>query len=244
MDIAKSFTFVGDDPKWVNKLLIGGGLFLAGALLSVTVIGGIVIFALIYGYLLHLTRNVIEGRLQPLPEWDNWGQLLRDGLKHALVYLIAALPLILLGLALLLPGIILSTSNDTDVAALGGVAQLGAYCVILPLSLLLAFLMPVAYARLAVTGSIREAVRPREILATLRANLTNYLIVFLLASFAASAVAYLGVIACVVGIFFTSFYALLVTYHLYGQAYRQVQGLQPGIGQPQPPYPPSPSYPY
>ncbi len=72
MDIGRAFTFVGDDPKWVQKLLIGGGLFLLGYLTSIILIG-IPIFLIVLGYLVQVTRNVIGGQDRPLPEWNDWG---------------------------------------------------------------------------------------------------------------------------------------------------------------------------
>ena len=67
MDIGKAFTFVGEDPKWVTKVLIGGGMLLFAIVLSITVIGGILVAAIVFGYLVQLTRNVIAGERTPLP---------------------------------------------------------------------------------------------------------------------------------------------------------------------------------
>lgn len=235
MDVGKAFTFFQEDPKWATKLLIGGGIVLAATLLSVTVIGGIAAFAIMYGYVTRLTRNVAEGHPRPLPEWEDWGGLLRDGLKLIAVYFLAILPFVLLGLLLTIPAIPLLASDNSGANTAGAVLYIGAYCLLIPLSLLLSFAMPVPIARLAVTGSIREALRVGEVFATLRANIVPYLIVFALTTFITSLIAYLGLVACLVGIFFTSFYALLVNHHLYGQAYRQAQGLGPAYGQ-QPTY--------
>src|SRR5689334_4077382 len=98
LDIGKAFTFIGDDPKWVTKLLIGGGLILAGFLAIFTVIGWIFVFAIVLGYLIQFCRNVIAGQPQPLPEWDNWGTKMTDGFKAIVVNLVYALPAIIISL--------------------------------------------------------------------------------------------------------------------------------------------------
>ncbi len=242
MDIGRAFTFVGEDPKWVQKLLIGGGLFLLGYLTSIILIG-IPISLIVFGYLVQVTRNVIAGQERPLPEWNDWGGLLRDGFKWWVATLVLFLPLILIALVVLLPGIIVSASetggSDTGALLLG----LG-YCLLFPLILVYQLLTPVMTGRYATTGSIGQAVRPGSLFALLRANLGGYLIILLLTLFVTSFVSLLGFLACGIGLPFTVFYAYLVNHHLYGQAYRKAQGSLPAYGQPQQPYPPSPSFPY
>ena len=96
MDIGRAFTFVGEDPKWVTKVLIGGGLLLLAIVLGITVIGAILIGAIVFGYLVQLTRNVIGGKSEPLTEWTKFGELLIDGLKAWVVSFVLAWPLIVI----------------------------------------------------------------------------------------------------------------------------------------------------
>src|SRR5436305_14564171 len=49
MDYGRAFTFVADDPKWVGKVLIGGGILLV-AFLPLAVVGigfGVAFFSLV-----------------------------------------------------------------------------------------------------------------------------------------------------------------------------------------------------
>jgi hypothetical protein len=55
-------------------------------------------------------------------------------------------------------------------------------------------------------------------------NIGDYLIVVLL-SIVAQFIAGLGVILCIVGVFFTFFWSILVTGNLYGQLARKAQGV-------------------
>jgi hypothetical protein len=221
VDIGKAFTFVTDDPRWVAKILIGAGLALLGTVLIVTVVGALLALAPLFGYLLRLTRNVAAGEPLPLPEWADWGGLFRDGLKYFAVLYGLALPPTLLGVALFIPGIALAAGDDPALAGIGVGLSAGAYCFIFILSIGYSLVLPAAFARLAVTGSLREAFRLRALVAALRANPADYLIILLLTSFVTAFVAYLGLIACLVGVFATIVYALAINHHLYGQAYRR-----------------------
>ncbi len=154
------------------------------------------------------------------------------------------MPLILIALVVLLPGIIVSAGSETG-ASDGGALLLGlGYCLVFPFVLLYQLVAPIVTARYATTGSIGAAVRPGALFSLLRANLGGYLIVLLLTLVVTSFVGSLGILACGIGLPFTAFYALLVNYHLYGQAYCKAQGTLPAYGQPQQPYPPAPSFPY
>jgi len=245
MDIGKAFTFVGDDPKWVSKLAIGGGLVLAMTLLIFTVVGWLFPLAIIFGYLMQVTRNVIAGEQRTLPEWENWGLLMSDGFKAFGVVLILALPILLVGLLTSVPAAVLNATSGGEGSAAGvGLSLLGLLgaCLLIPLSVLYALLFPIALGRYAATGNIGASLRFGELFSILRGNFVNYLLIFLLTGFVTGTIAQLGVIACVIGVFFTIFYAYLVNHHLYGQAYAKAVGTQPGLAQSQQPYPQS--FPY
>ena len=71
MDVAKAFTFVTEDERWMSKIGIGAAISLFFFL--------IIPIPLLVGYLVGITRNVKEGVERPLPEWDDFGQLFMDG---------------------------------------------------------------------------------------------------------------------------------------------------------------------
>ena len=83
MDIGSSFTYMFQDKDWIKKILIGG------------VVGFIPIvnFAAI-GYMIQIIRNVREGQTLPLPEWDEFGKYFVDGLWIFLIFLVWAIPII------------------------------------------------------------------------------------------------------------------------------------------------------
>lgn len=233
LDIGKAFTFVMEDRKWVAKLAIGGGLILAGI---ITIVGWLFTFLVVFGYLALMTRNVINGNPQPLPEWENWGELWIEGVKMFVVGLVYSLPVILLRLVLTIPSAILSSSSNNGLATTGGLLNLGGSCLGFILQLAIAVLLPAALARFAINGSIGEGLKFAEVFATVRQNIGTYVVVALMSTFVAGFIGGIGVIACFVGAAFTSFYAYLMTFHLYGQAQRNAQGAPIGYGQQQPMY--------
>jgi hypothetical protein len=90
--------------------------------------------------------------------------------------------------------------------------------------LALAFVLPASFGILAATDQLGDALNPSKLLALVRAAPSAYLMA-LVGGIGASIVADLGVILCVVGIFFTLAYAAAITGHLYGQAYNQASEL-------------------
>lgn len=238
MDIGKAFTYAFDDPKWVQKVLIGAGLVFVAFLTSIILVG-IVLWIILLGYLVQLVRNVIANEQYPLPEWNDWGGFLTEGAKALVVAIVIFLPLIVLELfnvvLSIASGVARSSSASGTSLGLGG-AQLCLGCLIFLVSLACALGLPVAIGRFAATRSIAATLQFNELWATFRANIGTYLIVWLL-SLVTGFISGIGLIACGIGLFFTVFYASLVNYHLYGQAYRKAQGMAPSYGQPQPGYP-------
>ncbi|HEY8602215.1 MAG TPA: DUF4013 domain-containing protein, partial [Thermomicrobiales bacterium] len=125
LDIGKAFTYVTEDPKWITKLLIGGGLILAGI---VTIVGWLFTFPVVFGYAVMVTKNVINGNPQPLPEWDDFGTKWVEGFKAWVVSLVYALPAIVISLIFQIPaGVLSSTGSDGAVAA-GGLLNVVGGC--------------------------------------------------------------------------------------------------------------------
>lgn len=214
MDIGKAFSFVFEDEDWIMKVLIG-------AVLALTGIG----FIPIIGYSMEVARRVVKGHPQPLPEWDDWGTKIIEGLLSGLIGLVWSLPLIVFTSCIwvvVIPVAGLDQSGDTAALMFTLLSLcVGLFAVIY--SLALAFILPAAMTHYAVTGELGAAFRFGEIIGMVRENLGAYLMV-LVVTLLAQLVAGLGSIALGCGVFFTSFYSFLVMYHAYGQAYRIAVG--------------------
>jgi len=230
MDIGKAFSFVFEDETWVSKVLLGGVLFFIP----------IVNFAVL-GYMLKVAQNVAQGNPRPLPEWGEFGDHFMRGLHWFVIQVVYQLPTIILYVlffcVIAAAGGAAGSQRGGDGA--GPIGALG-FC-LLPLIFILAlagaFLAYVAAGRYVVTNRLSEAFKFSEVIASARANLGTWLILLLvviLAGFVGS----LGVIACGVGVLFTSFYAQCVIGHSLGQTVAQLGMLG---GATEPPIPP-PTY--
>jgi len=215
MDIGKSFTFVFEDEAWLTKILIMAAILFLGVFFSwLVLIPAIVAAALINGYMVEIIRNVLRGQLDELPEWDNWGDLIVDGLKVIVIQIVYALPAIIVGLCLSIAMTAAGNNGEGLVVFLSVVMS----CLILLWAIVVSILLPAATAIFAATNDLAAAFRFGEVFALVRNNLSTYLITFIM-SWVASFIGGLGSIVCGVGAFITGPYGYMVTGHLYGQAY-------------------------
>ena len=214
MDIGKAFTFVTEDENWIMKLVIGGIIMLIP----------IINFAG-FGYMAELVRRVMNDDPDVLPEWGEFGQFFADGLKIFVGFLIYSLPMLLVLCVFVAIGMATGALGDNmnSDAASGAltIVILGLQCIMWVLALIPALLAPAIFARFAAEGTIGSMTRVGEVVGFATANLGSYIVVLLIAGVAMYVIAPLGVIACVVGVIFTGWWAYLVFAHLTGQLARQ-----------------------
>jgi hypothetical protein len=224
MDIGKAFGFVFEDQEWIVKILIAAAILLVGLLFSwLLLIPLILALALLVGYSMEVMRRVINGQPDGLPEWDNWGELIADGLKAIVVGIVYALPFIVISACLGIPlGLVNDGSGGGSNAA---VSLLSAFlsCLNVLWAIVISILLPAALAFWVADDDLGAAFRFGEVFGFVRENLGTYLITFLM-SWVASIIGSLGTILCGIGWFVTQPYSLVVTGHLYGQAYLQAAG--------------------
>lgn len=222
MDVAKAFTFVTEDERWMGKIGIGAAISLVSFL--------IVPIPLLVGYLVGITRNVKDGAVRPLPEWDDFGQLFKDGLAVMVGQIVYTLPFWIIMCAALVTSVGLGGLADVneDMMAAGFLATWGlVLCLSLVFALALFFLSPAIVIQYVNTNELGAMFRFGEVIAIARANVGD-IVIAALASFAAGLVlsVVLGamniipclgqIISLVVGIA-AGPYLTAVTGHLYGQ---------------------------
>lgn len=220
MDIGKSFGYVFDDDQWITKLLIAAAILALGLLFSWMLLIPLILAGLLLGgYGIEITRRVINSASPVLPEWDNWGELLIDGVKAWVIGVIYALPIIIIGLCLSLPiGI---AAEDAEAVSSG----LGAFmsCLNLLWGIVMGLLLPAAIALFVARGEVSAAFRFGDVINLVRENFGTYLIVLVI-GWVASLIAGLGLLACGVGFLVTAPYAGWITAHLRGQAFLTAMG--------------------
>jgi len=212
MDFGKAFSYVFEDEEWLKK--IG----LAGVITLIPIIGQFVIA----GWGLEIVRRVIEDDPEPLPDFVEFGDFLVKGLLVFLVGFVFFLPVILVQgcNAAFIP---LLERGDATVETAFGILTSCIVCLTVLYSIVMAFFLPAAVGNYAAKGELSAAFKFRELFQLVKKNFGPYLLV-VLGSWVAGLIAGLGVIACVIGVLFTSAYSYAVTAHLIGQAYERDTG--------------------
>lgn len=216
MNFGLAFSYIFEDTDWVKKVLI------AAVLLIIPFIGWIIVA----GWAIEITRRVIRNEAPLLPEWNDFGKFIIDGLLLMVISLIYSIPSIILNVVIQPISMYL---QDTTQGGEGGadalmiglmVVMICLGCVVFIYSLIISYALPAAYANFAVKGSFGAAFNFGEVIGLIRAAPGAYLITFL-GSIVASFIGVLGLIACIIGVLATMAYSILINAHLWGQAYNE-----------------------
>lgn len=256
MDIGKSFSYIFEDPRWLNKVLIGTAVLIISSLLTPILIG-LLGFAIVGGYGLEVLKNVRRGDKYPLPEWrERWGEWLVLGLKLFVVLLIWSLPLILVSIPMSI-GFGLLDQGDSE--AVGGLLAACFGCLTLLWGIVVIVASPAIYIRVAETEDLTDGLQFGRILDFTRQHIGEVIIasiVYVIASFVMGLVgSIVGLLLCLVGLFVTlpaaQFITTLIQSHLYAQiglgrkpweaAVEPSYPLAPVEASPQPPAPIEPA---
>lgn len=221
---ASSFTFNYDeavramfrDPDWLKKVLLGS-LF---SILGIFVVGSIIV----QGYLIVYAERVARADPRPLPEWEDYGELLKKGLIGLLVSIVYSLPLILVAIlfvVLMIPLSVAAGAAGASGDAIGGIFTLalcGGMAVFLPISIAVYLIYPASFVQLILHNhDLGAAFRVGDVLRLMRRHLGQYLVMVLLSYAAVFGLSQVGQIACFIGIFPAVFLSQLFQYHLIGQ---------------------------
>ena len=232
MDVSKAIRFVMEDKQWISKLIIG-------ALMSV--LGFLILPALILqGYLVKVIRHVMNGNWDSLPEWDDWGDLLKDGFFVTVAQIVYTLPFILL---MIIGGVAtggmanLMGSDDLAAVAAGGGGLL-LLCLVVLFAVALLFLTPAILIQYAIKDDFGACFRFGEVFAIIRNHMSDILIAFLITLIAAFVVSLvigvlsfipcLGWIAALLIGLAVGPYISFVSGHLYGQIAAKILGNKAG----------------
>lgn len=215
MDVGSSFTYMFDDEEWIKKFIIGGVALLLGIL--------IVPIFLVYGYAFQTLKNVRDNHPRPLPEWEDFGTLIIEGLKVFAIILVYNIPAIFFYCAAMAVNIGASQANSDIQGGLAAVV-ICLYCVLFLLFILGFGLFPAGLIRYAEYGTLGSAFQFGEIFSFIKQNIGDYIIAVLLSFVAINFISGFGIILLCVGVFLTQLWSLLVTSHLFGQLARKISG--------------------
>jgi len=183
---------------------------------------------IIAGYGIRLTQNVMNGVERPLPEWDNWGDLLALGFKILVIQLIWALPVIILSSASSLPAVL---AEGSEVEGLLAVCTALCGCLSALLGIALALVESVVTFRFARTGEFSSGFDFSRIFRLLGSNIANVIVAIIISAVAGFVLVLVGAIAgtlaLVIGLIVALpaaiFLAGLVQAHLYGQVGKEAE---------------------
>jgi hypothetical protein len=208
-DIGAAFKFQFQDPNWVSKMFLGA-LF---ELLSILLIGS----WLVMGYQVEVIQRVMRKDPTPLPEWDRLSEKLLRGIKLFLISVVYHLPLVLIFIPFVFLIGLSSTLHSNEVEAFSGFTLVSAVIfIVLPYVLFVSILLPVIYLEFARNERVGDALNLAAALRFFARNWQNVIILALI-MLGVNILSAVGVVFCIVGVFFTSFYAKLVSAHLTGQ---------------------------
>lgn len=145
------------------------------------------------GYLLEVARRATKEETFELPEWNDWGKYFGEGLILLIIILIYHVPVIFTSI-------------------ISG-------CLTLPYLLLIYFVLPVVVFRFAQTGDFASAFRFQEIIQFVQNNLANLVVVWFVGLLSVL-VASFGVLAFLIGICFSAFWAEVAVFYLSGSLAR------------------------
>jgi hypothetical protein len=229
MDVNKAFRYVFNDKQWITKLLVA---------VVMSVLAFLIVPALILqGYMVRVIRRVMDGQDNDLPEWVDWGKLLRDGFFVTVGELIWSLPFILLIIVLgIITGALGSVMDESGqlVAALTTSAGLLLSCLVILMVVAFLFIVPALLIQYAIKGDFGAMFRFGEVLDIIRNYMADILIAFgvtVVAVLAISVVAgVVGIVPClgwiaaaIIGLAMGP-YVQFVSSHLYGQIATKVRG--------------------
>jgi MFS family permease len=169
MNISRAIEFVFDDEEWLGKILLA-------AVISLIPVFGPVAAS---GYVIALVRNVMAGKENPLPDWEEPGRCFRDGLMFWLATLLYALPLLLLACPVVLSWALpLFGAEDSEATwallGLSGALTAALGCLV----------TPVLQIRYAEVGTIGACLRVGAVLRFLLDNFGRILLVTLVVTLA------------------------------------------------------------
>ncbi|MCL4505569.1 MAG: DUF4013 domain-containing protein [Chloroflexi bacterium] len=173
IDFGRAIQHPFEDKDWLVKMLVGAGVSLAP----------ILNFAMV-GYSLEVLRNTSRGQDVPLPKWDDLGKYLVDGLKLFVVQLIYTIPILVVFFGITFVGVgfgvaadRMSRSTQDALGAGFSILTLAMSCLAVIYGLLFAVIEPALYIQVARTGQIGAGFNFKEIMAVIRRNTGDYVLV-------------------------------------------------------------------
>lgn len=178
-NLSEIFMFPIKDAEARKYLFIGALVVLAGSIIPVLPL------LVLMGYSVIIARQVLRGESPRMVAWEDWGDMLKNGAKLFGVRIIYSIPILLITIPLIFISVglpIVATTLDSREAELFFVAFplliMGMMCILVPISLPLAILIPAAEIHSIEKDDFSAAFQFKEWWQILRANLSGFIAAF------------------------------------------------------------------
>lgn len=210
MDFGLAFSYVFKDKDWFKKISI---VALVGL---IPIIGQMVM----YGWMMKITKQVMDHTLDLLPEIDFSPDLSR-GFMGWIISMVYSLPMLLIyGIFMIISMRSGSYAYEETTNLFAAFLSLIIVLFMIVYGLLMAVVMPAAFAKYLENNSLSDAFNLGSVFKLVFSNLGAYLLV-LLGLLVIGFITPFGLIACGIGVLWTAAYGMAVQGHLYGQAYNE-----------------------
>lgn len=178
-DLSEVMKWVFEDPEWVKKLVIGVLCLLSGAFLSCLVLF-IPLFA-VMGYKVRIMRQQARAPgATPMPDWDDWGSLILDGLKlmvgeFLLVFFVAMLFGLFVGGAFVIDYVMAGKPGPFTIIA----GSISYFLFIMFAAFVMQFLMPALELEYLLTGSPLHGLHFRSLWRRVSTRPGDYFMLFI-----------------------------------------------------------------
>jgi hypothetical protein len=181
IDLKQIFTFPFKDGESRKYFLIGCGVVLAGFIIP------IVPYLVLFGYTARIVKQMVNGEIPHMIAWDDWGKMLEDGSRmfgvrmvYSLPFLIMVVPFALVGMGLPMIMANINSSDADSVLIIFLLILFAGTCLIIPISLPLAAIIPAAEIHAVDKSEFAAGFRIREWWAIFRVNLGGFIAAFVI----------------------------------------------------------------
>ncbi|MEN6478374.1 MAG: DUF4013 domain-containing protein [Anaerolineales bacterium] len=210
MDYIGAVTYVANDKNWLKKIGLGALM----ALLSFVLVGA---WALT-GWAMEAFRRVVSHAEEKLPDWDNLGGYIGQGFKYFVVTLVWGLPMILIITVLLMVGAFAASGAENSGFALVG-TTLAIWLLAMVYGLVVGFLSLGAFAVIAQTDSLGQALNPANAWQVINRDLGKWALSYLVLILASAVLSLVGSALCGIGAFVATPWIYATMGNLLGQTF-------------------------
>lgn len=220
--LSEALEYPRNSDDWLKTILIGGVLSLFSWLLVPAI--------LVAGYIVRVLRSAMAGEETP-PVFDDWGDLLGDGLRATVIGLVYGLIPALVFAVVAVFGGLLASGNSNLLAGLGGLTILLGGLVALVLGLAAAYVLPAALANFAETGRMGagfswSTLRPVLFNGAYATAWVTGFAIILVAGIVSGILNIVPLLGAVVGAF-VGFFAAVAAYYVIGTAWADLHPVEP-----------------